>query len=74
VRVALRRAISYLRGMPVPGVDGFSFDDVLESHGEDVHVEVIRAFDGRSAGTAVGKRADDLIEHAQRIARMDAEA
>jgi hypothetical protein len=70
----LRRAISYLRVMPVVAVDGFTFDIEFETDGETVRLEAIRDSDGKTAGTAIGARADELIKHAQNIARNHAQA
>jgi hypothetical protein len=65
-----RKAIAYLRDMPVPGTSGFRFNGAFTVDGDVVHIQVIRDSDGKSVGTAVGERADRVIQDAQGIARL----
>ncbi len=71
--MAIDEAIAYLRGKPVPGVEGLTFDEDFKEDGDIVDIEVIRDADGVSVGTARGERADELIQQAQGFAR-EAEA
>jgi hypothetical protein len=66
----LRRAIAYLRGMPVPGSDGFVFSEIIETDEHGTHIEVLRRDDGTPVGRASGEHADELVKGAQLIARL----